>query len=190
MSLLCFFINAFSEVRLKGVLLFAINLVEPKADCGPKRYPELLSSTGKHSQPATNVASLWALWPLNARATRVEHKIGFHLILLKCSGLFAGYTNYSAAFLVLSYSITPNPGKQINGHFEPLTATYEDGPACKLSCKPALHPEKQHSLLPKPWRDAGAGQHCVPSNATWPEVHLRLCKKGFSWNTTPYSAVK
>lgn len=98
--------------------------------------------------------------------------------------------NYSTAFLLLSYSITPKPEKQISGHFETLTAMYWDVPPCELSCKAALQPEKQHSSLPKPWRDAAAGQHCVPSNVTWPEVCLRLCKKGFSWNTTLYSAVK
>lgn len=98
--------------------------------------------------------------------------------------------NYSTAFLLLSYSITPKPEKQISGYFETLTAMYWDVPPCELSCKAALQPEKQHSSLPKPWRDAAAGQHCVPSNVTWPEVCLRLCKKGFSWNTTLYSAVK
>lgn len=76
-------------------------------------------------------------------------------------------------------------------HFELLTAMYEDGPACELSCKAALQPEMQHSSLPKPCRAAAAEQHCVPSNVTQPDVCLRLCKKRLHLkHNSTYSAAK
>lgn len=73
------------------MLLFAINLVEPKADCGPKRCPELLSSGGKALPVCHRYGKSMSSMTSRCLCNKSGTKIGFRLILLKCSDLFAGY---------------------------------------------------------------------------------------------------
>ena len=134
------------------------------------------------------IRQVYKLWPVKACAQRVGQKIGIHLTLLKT--LLQGTHLQQQLFWLLSCSVTPIPGKKFTGHFEPLTALHVDVPACEWSHKAALQSEKQHFSSPQPWRDAAPGQDCVPSNVIWPEGCLRRCKKGCSWITKPYSAVK